>query len=171
MAYANLNPFAPIESRCKLTAFVHNSTRCLPLVTPDAILIAVCGANEYLEAGIAGDGLRSQVCEEGVLQQPFLRLLSAPPPPERHGQTTALADLRRPHRLVDQYQAYAHGTEDRRVVLGRDVLKELSDISVYEPQDLLPVLLSQVALAGKATEGTGRPVLLLIFGHGEPVTQ
>ena len=133
-------------------------TRCPPLVTPETIVIAVCGPNDYQQtAAPENDGwffsdfyLFYHLLRGTAKQQQWLTCV---PPKE----------------LVRKYKEYAHGdpkSDDRRIVLSENMLKELDDVLIFPPADLLERFLAHVAGATKQTRSTDGPILVLLFGHG-----
>ncbi|KAL8853893.1 MAG: hypothetical protein Q9221_001364 [Calogaya cf. arnoldii] len=80
-----------------------------------------------------------------------------------------------PADLVRYYREYAHGdpSKDHRVVLNKDMLKpmaEANNIRKTERGDLLERFLATFKDECKAAEQLQQPVLLLLFGHGDPNT-
>ncbi|KAL8927113.1 MAG: hypothetical protein Q9172_001535 [Xanthocarpia lactea] len=80
-----------------------------------------------------------------------------------------------PDRLVKRYGAYAHGeaTGDHRIVLDKTLLQQVnkfSNLRVFPSATLLEDFLRTLASEIKIAAQNRQPVLLLIFGHGDPGT-
>ncbi len=80
-----------------------------------------------------------------------------------------------PNRLVKRYGAYAHGeaTGDHRIVLDKTLLQQVnkfSNLRVFPSATLLEDFLLTLALELKIAAQNSQPVLLLVFGHGDPDT-
>ncbi|KAL8856123.1 MAG: hypothetical protein Q9178_007248 [Gyalolechia marmorata] len=80
-----------------------------------------------------------------------------------------------PDHLVKRYGAYAHGeaTGDHRIVLDRTLLQQVnkfSNVRVFPSATLLEDYLRTLASELKIAAQNRQPVLLLVFGHGDPDT-
>lgn len=135
------------------------NSRCPPIVTPDTTIIAVCEPNNF--QGNAGPEMDGWFFSDFYL---FHHLFQGTTKTQ-HWLTCV-----NPRDLVDQYEEFVHGdprSNDRRVVLDKMFANELKDVRVFAPNDLLKRFLSYVSEACKATKNIKRPILVLIFGHGE----
>ena len=136
-------------------------SRCPPIVTTDTIIIAVCGANDYMNN--AAPGRDGRFFSDFYLFHHLLRGTAE--------QQTWLTCVD-PKYLINKYGEYAHGDQhpgERRIVLGERMLDELRDVNVVESKnesDLLDTFLSHVQDASKQVKNTNQPILILIFGHG-----
>ncbi len=137
-------------------------SRCPPMVTPDSIIIAVCGPNDYLgNAAPDKDGwffsdfyLFHHLFRGTAKQQYWLTCVS-------------------PTDLVQKYQEFVHGdpgSSDRRVVLDKTFAKQVDDVLIFHPDELLERFLSYITNACEETKVSQRPILILIFGHGQEDT-
>lgn len=80
-----------------------------------------------------------------------------------------------PNSLVSTYTEYVHGNrlEMRRVVLDATMLPNViaaGDIHVVKPNDLLADFTKIVQTECQTASQNNKPVLILIFGHGDVVT-
>lgn len=76
-----------------------------------------------------------------------------------------------PTLLVEKYGEYIHGNssqaaEPRRVVLDRDMLAQVGDVRVVTPGVMLERALSTIREAARISRETDRPLLIMIFTHG-----
>ena len=134
------------------------SARCPPVVTPDTIIIAVCGPNDF--EGNAAPDKDGWFFSDFYLFHHLMRSTSK----QQYWLTCV-----RPHDLVKKYKEYAHGnpkSDQRRIVLDQSMMVELGDILVFQPNDLLERFLSYLANMTKQTKNTLQPILVLMFGHG-----
>jgi hypothetical protein len=80
-----------------------------------------------------------------------------------------------PEHAVARYGQYVHGNpnalggDERRIVLDKTMLGELSNVRTVAPKDLLERFLSSLRQACKdaAKEDPPRPVLVIVLGHGK----
>ena len=136
-------------------------SRCPPIVVPATIVIAVCGPNDYADnASPDKDGwffsdfyLFHHLLQGTAQQQYWLTCVD-------------------PATLVKKYRQFVHGDPrgERRIVLEESMLQQVKDVLVFSPNDLLERFYSYVADACKQTKNTQRPILLLLFGHGQKET-
>lgn len=134
-------------------------SRCPPIVTPDSTIIAVCGPNDYL--GNASPEKDGWFYSDFYLFHHLLRGTAK----RQHWLTCV-----KPQDLIHKYKEYVHGdprSSDRRVVLDKTFERDLEDVIVFHPNDLLEGFLSYITHACKETENSQHPVLILLFGHGE----
>jgi hypothetical protein len=131
-------------------------------VTPDSIIIAVCGPNDFL--GNAAPDHDGWFFSDFYLFHHLFRGTAK----QQYWLTCV-----RPEDLVDKYKEFVHGdprSNDRRVVLDKTFAKGVDDVLVFQPDDLLERFLSYVTNACNETKGSQRPILILIFGHGKEDT-
>ena len=134
------------------------SARCPPVVTPDTVIIAVCGPNDF--EGNAAPDKDGWFFSDFYLFHHLMRSTSK----QQYWLTCV-----HPHDLVKKYKEYAHGnpkSDQRRIVLDQSMMVELGDILVFQPDDLLERFLSYLANMTKQTKNTLQPILVLMFGHG-----
>ena len=136
------------------------SSRSPPDVNSDSTIIAVCGQNDYKNnAGPMADGW---VFSEFYLFHHLFRGTA-----KRQYWLTCV----NPTELSQKYNEYCYGDPtDKRVVLDKTFAEEVNDVLVFQPDDLLERFLSYVSNTCKAPKGTQHPILILIFGHGQPRT-
>ncbi|KAL8972382.1 MAG: hypothetical protein Q9183_000584 [Haloplaca sp. 2 TL-2023] len=80
-----------------------------------------------------------------------------------------------PHDLVRRYGSYAHGeaTGDHRVVLDNKLLPQIqapSNLRVCKRAELKEDFLRTLRDEARTASVSGQPLLLLLFGHGDPGT-
>ena len=80
-----------------------------------------------------------------------------------------------PEVLVARYGQYAHGEAaiDHRIVLDKNMLADMKaegKIHVASPKDLLQEFINYFKAECKIASEKEQPILLLIFGHGDPKT-
>ncbi|MCJ1471655.1 hypothetical protein MMC13_000295 [Lambiella insularis] len=134
---------------------------CPPAVAKDAIVIAVCGPNDFADnASPEHDGwffsdffLFHHLLKGTASKQIWMTCV-------------------KPETLVAKYKEYAHGNprSTRKIVLDAKMLSETQDIDVHHGKDLLERFLATLAGLCKDVKGTQRPILVLVFGHGESET-
>ena len=138
-------------------------SRCPPIVTPETIVIAVCGPTD---AGSNASPLNNGwFVSDFFLYHHLFRNTAK----EQHWMMCA-----KPADLIQKYHQYAHGdprsATNRRVVLDKSMLEDVEDVKVFNGKDLLERFLSCVQEAARKTKGTDRSILLLVMGHGEELT-
>lgn len=134
-------------------------SRCPPVVTPNTTIIAVCGPNDYDDnANPQRDGwffsdfyLFHHLFRHTAQKQYWLTCVS-------------------PKDLVEKYKELVYGdgdarTENRRIVLDASFAKEVEDVIVFQPHDLLENFLSYITNTCEDLRGTDAPILILIFGY------
>lgn len=81
-----------------------------------------------------------------------------------------------PEIAVKKYTEYVHGDSapgkvgSRKVVLNKAMLNDLGDVRTIAPNDLLERVLSTIRQVCQDATDQGRPLLILIFAHGEEET-
>ena len=134
------------------------NTICPPIVTPDTIILAVCGPNDF--AGNAHPSNDGFFLSDFYLFHHLFRDTSK----TQYWLTCVSPDV-----LVRKYGEYVHGnptTSSRKIVLDASMLDSVRDVMVYKGSDLLERFLAYVKDVAKETADTNRPILILIFGHG-----
>ena len=140
--------------------FINRSfnSRCPPIVTPDTIIVAICGPTDDNDnASPDADGW---IFSDFYLFHHLFRGTAK----EQHWLSCVSSE-----ELLRSYQEFAHGnpgSDDRRVVLDRSMLGEVDDVITCRPRDILDRFLLCVADASRRVKGTQSPVLILMFGHG-----
>lgn len=144
-------PYGGLENR------VFNS-RCPPVVTPDTIIIAVCGPNDYMKnASPKADGW---FFSDFFLFHHLFRGTAK----QQHWMTCV-----NPRNIIEKYGELAQGdpkSNERRIVLDKSMIDEVKDVLVFNGHDLLERFLSYVTDASKQVNNTERPILVVVFGHG-----
>ncbi|MCJ1246590.1 hypothetical protein MMC30_003799 [Trapelia coarctata] len=128
------------------------NSRCPPEVTKDSVIIAVLGPNDWnSNASPQQDGFF--ISDFYMFHHLF----------RETAKTQHWLSCMKPQQLVAKYSEYAHGN---KIVLDKALLGEVQDILIYPPKELLERFYSCVMNACKDTKGTGKPILVLVFGHG-----
>lgn len=150
----------PWQPNGGLEGRVFNS-RCPPPLTRETIIVSVLGPSDR--------GNNASPDTDGWLVSDFFLFhhLFRDTALEQHWLTCVS-----PATLISKYGQYTHGdphSEDRRTVLDSTFEGELNDVEVFGEFMLGERFLAYVADASKRVKDTNNPILVLIFGHGDPM--
>jgi hypothetical protein len=140
-----------VEQRQFPTVTGKRSSRCR--------ILAVCGTNDY--AGNAAPN------EDGWFFSDFFMLhhLLKPVMEDQTWLTCVKPDI-----LVKKYSRYVQGnpkTDDRRVVLDRDMLPDVADVTYVDEKNLLQHLLWAIKSESDKAVKNGQTLVMILLGHGE----
>ena len=138
-------------------------THTVPDVREDAIILAVCGVSEIVEASpLDGGWFLSDFFAFNYLLKGL-------------GTSQTWMACVHPQDLLRKYGEYLHGNpfSDRKVVLSQDLLDndELSSVTVEEASNLLHAFLATLAIKCNQARQENHPVVVFIFGHGHEETK
>lgn len=139
-------------------------TRCPPDLSPSARILAVCGITDFVDtASPMKDGW---FFSDFYLFHHILKGV---------GANQIWLTSEDPRKLVEKYECYAHGNpfEERRVVLDEERLPDVlapGNLRIVPRKDLCERFASTIRSETTLAAQKQQPLLLLIFGHGDPDT-
>ena len=137
-------------------------SNCPPVITPDTIILAVCGPNDV------GDNAAPDADGWFIADFYLFHHLFRNTTKHQYWLTCV-----KPEDLVRKYTEFVHGdprSNDRRVVLDKTFAEEVRDVIVFHPEDLLEKFLSHLANICRSSKDAKSPILVMIFGHGHEET-
>lgn len=133
------------------------NSRCPPVVTPETIIVAVCGPNDW--SGNAGPGADGWFFSDSFLFHHLYCGIAK----QQYWMT-----CENPEDLIKKYSKFAYGdarTDDRRIVLDVSMKDDVKDVLVFTGYDLMEKFLLYVVEASKKAKNTNRQSLSLCLAR------